>query len=286
MTGRAGRVGVVALAASVLIATATGGCSTILGIGDLEAGPEDASTDKTTAPDRDATAPRRDARTELDGDARAAPDGKCHAVSADPAAPTDAAACGPLDAGACSPGNVSASSLKFVSSPLPQSVCTAKEVTDFYTDCFNAAGDASKTACDDFHFDASTAPCFHCIVSYADASASTYGPFVDYPAWGTGYFNTGACIAALDPCNMPCAVVTQLFEQCLFAACSACTIPDQGSACTAKAGNCPCGAYAAAANACSSALTEAGSPAAEAGCFSSNFETSLIAAARALCSGP
>jgi len=280
---RADELGGMALAAPLFAAIATGGCGTLLGIGDLEAGPADAATDAPTAPDRDArTTPDHDAHTALDGDARTVADGGCHPVSVASAAPTDAAACGPMEAGACGPGQVSASSLKFVSPPAHMNVCTKAEVEDFYTACFNASSHSSSVACNAFQNDAGTAPCFGCIVSFA--GASTYGAFVDYLTTNSGYVNTGACIAALDPCNIACAEMTQLKEQCLYAACASCTTLDQTNACTEQAGTCPCGVYDEATNVCWAALIAAASPAA--GCLPINVETSLIAAATALCSGP
>ena len=201
----------------------------------------------------------------------------CPPMPGNAAAPTVAASCAASDG--CAPSPFDASVLQW--RPLPhESACSAAQIDAFDVACFGAdAGNASCNA-----FKANNAACTKCIVN--PRPGGDLGAILVFPGLSVTIINVGACIAAIDPCAIDCAMAVQLLAECETRACApACagapTIAQLD--CFQQAASCPCQAYSHVVTSCLAALQNGPSPAAQCDPPGASLDDNLKAAAKVLC---
>jgi hypothetical protein len=172
------------------------------------------------------------------------------------------------------------------------SACNELLLNDYYASCLGPS--SSQNACDQSWGageDPAHATCQTCILT--PASASVWGPLVDYGtggdggAGGTVSVNVAGCVEILDPSQLTCAMSVQLADECQHAACDpGCPVSDTASfadwqACIAASAQGGCLAYLQSA-ACVNA--EDAGPAAA--CVTGQtFEDEFLAIAAVFCGG-
>ena len=197
-----------------------------------------------------------------------------------------APACPPAQDSGCAPGPIDAAALHWVPPKLRQGACSVTSIDDY----IDACAEAQSTVATCMAYDQANGACYSCLVShFTDPS---YGAIIFQHVAAGNYShtvqNTGGCIAALDPCNKPCAIVTEEYAECAFAAClqTCTTLPDYDN-CVTKSEFCgQCGTYQQAAHDCAMKLIMAGSPAAPCVMDHGNFTANLDVVGLAICDAP
>jgi len=115
------------------------------------------------------------------------------------------------------------------------SACDSILLSDYYSSCLGPS--SSQESCNlawGAGEDAAHATCQNCILT--PASASVWGPLVDYTtggdggAGGTVGVNVAGCVEILDPSQLSCAMSAQLAEACQHSACDpVCPVSDATS---------------------------------------------------------
>jgi hypothetical protein len=249
---------------ALLFAMPLAGCATILGIGDLDAGPLGPSDagggfEAGDAPGFEAGGPDAACNPFDIGDAGGnvclLPDGSSCAVSSSDS-------CG-LTSGACLPAPVDTSKLSWVPPRPRMAACTSAELDAYVAACYGG----TVAQCDAFRNAPGNATCAVCLtVSNPTAAAASVSFPIGESFLGTP--NYGGCIALVDPCNEACAQDVFKWTQCQAVSCyDSCSAdrdagPTERAMCTDSAQYCPCYGYASAGGACFQALARAGMPAA------------------------
>ena len=238
----------------VTVAASVAACRDVLGLASVsEAACVGATCDAGAGNDGASSGGGDGARSDATPDA-------CVPVSIENGATLEAGVCAPSDGG-CTPGPVDPSRFRWVPPHIDPTACTLVQIDMFYETCMSAT--ATEAGCESFLADTTYQKCNSCILS--QRGDTTYGALIQQPLAG-GYIyqaeNIGGCIAALDPCNQPCADVVLAFDLCGFDSCvSSCVTKDDLSACNAEARTCVCAGYLRAAQDCGNELDVIGSPA-------------------------
>jgi hypothetical protein len=188
------------------------------------------------------------------------------------------------DAG-CAPGPIHPSTYHWVPPHVNHKACTAAQVDGFYTSCIGSTG--NSTTCAVYSGNPANKACYDCILSVR--GDSTYGAIIVQPVAGGGgfpIFNNAGCMAALDPCNLPCAEAVLALGQCEFDTCVPnCSTAPELTACVDQALPCPCGPYNEVAQDCGQAVIAAKSPASRCLPSSGTEKDHFTVIASAICSG-
>jgi hypothetical protein len=155
--------------------------------------------------------------------------------------------------------------------------CTQTEIGDFITSCVNTAT-GTMTACTSFR--TSKPACYGCLIT--TSMESKWGALVSYGTGENAVVNIAGCVAALEPCNQPCAEAIEASGVCQAGACEHCSGSDFG-ACTDQATKCPaCEGYQTSLT-CLLALTGKDHPASVCYSSTSTFTEKITNVATVLC---
>ena len=121
-----------------------------------------------------------------------------------------------------------------------RNACSTSQATTLTECLFSTA--VPVATCDQFFNAAGNGNCISCAIT--SSIAPNHGAIVDD---GTGYYaNISGCVAALsgDSSQAGCGAKTEVFYDCLYAACQHCMNPFDYAACTDAAARGTCAAYA------------------------------------------
>ena len=260
------------------VAASVAACRNVLGLADVREAPcVGADCDAGKADDGSASDDALDARSDPTPEA-------CVPVAIENGATLEAGVCAPSDGG-CVPRAVDPSRFHWVPPHVSPNACTLPQIDMFYQACMGAS--ATEASCNGFLADIANQKCNDCILS--QRGDTTYGALIQQPLAGGIVYqveNSGGCIAALDPCNQPCADLALEFDQCTFDSCvSSCATRDELAACTAQAAACVCAGYFQAAQDCGHELYAVGSPATGCVPMSGTDQNIFELIAAAICAG-